>query len=140
MLTVDTACSALRNAHIRLTPQRLLVIDALVGNRTHPTVEQLYDRVRESCPTVSLATVYQTVSLLARQGLIQELNGGPEGVRCDPDTTEHAHAYCERCGGVFDVQLAEPARIPEAELHGFRVTQTELSFYGCCAVCRTIGE
>jgi Fur family transcriptional regulator, peroxide stress response regulator len=137
MLTLESAIHAFRDAHIRMTPQRLLVIEALVGNHTHPTVEQLYDRVCTNCPTVALATVYQTVALLARHGLILELHSGPEGLRCDPDTSPHAHAYCEQCGQVFDIPLTEPVTLSKVDLQGFHAKQTELSFYGRCPDCQS---
>ena len=135
MLTLETAQQALRGAGVRLTPQRTLIINALVGNRTHPTVEQLYHLARDRYAGISLATVYHTVSLLARHGLLRELHGDSAGLRCDPDMTPHAHGYCLACHAVIDVPQPE-APLPVA-LEGlpFTPVATEFSLYGYCPTC-----
>ncbi len=140
MLAADSAREALRSAGIRLTPQRLMIIDALVGNRTHPTIEMIYDTVRARYPSVSLATVYQTVTLLGKHGLVLELRGGKDGLRCDPDTSVHAHAYCAHCGAVADVPLSTPMALDTNELDAFTITQVEIALHGLCARCVTAGE
>ncbi|MHB9129808.1 MAG: Fur family transcriptional regulator [Armatimonadota bacterium] len=137
MLNADAARTALRTAGVRLTPQRLMVVEALVGNYSHPTVDQVYERVRQKYPTVSLATVYHTVALLARHSLILELHGGGEGLRCDPQTTPHAHAYCRHCSRVFDVPLPGDLAWQEQTLDGFCPTHFEVSLHGVCAACKS---
>jgi len=135
MLDMNAARAVLRGAGMRLTPQRLMIIDALVDNRSHPTVDQVYHLVRQQFPTVSLATVYQTISLLGRHGLILELKGGKDGLRCDPDTSSHAHAYCQQCGAVYDVPLPQEIKIETQGLPGFVPLQVEVSIHGHCAQC-----
>lgn len=137
MLTAESAQCALHTSGFRLTPQRLMVVNVLIDNKTHPTIEQIYERVRQHYPTISLATIYQTVTLLAKQGLVSELNGGKDGVRCDPDTSPHAHAYCQLCGGVFDVPVTAPLSWPPATLAGFILDRVEVSLYGHCSHCTT---
>ena len=112
-----------------------MIMEVLVDNRTHPTVDQVYLEVRTQYPTVSLATVYSTLALLARCGLILELHGGKDGLRCDPETAPHAHAYCEHCGGVFDFALPAMPAWHDAELAGFQPRGTEISIFGICAQC-----
>lgn len=137
MLHADAARDVLRQAGMRLTPQRLMIIDLLVGNRTHPTVDQLYLTARGKYPTLSLATVYHTVALLARHGLILELRGGKDSLRYDPDTAPHAHAYCGACGAVDDITLPAGNGHPCADLHGFQADVVEVSMYGTCTRCTT---
>ena len=136
MLASDVAQQALREAGVRVTAQRMMIVDVLVGNRTHPTVEEIYARVRATCPTISLATVYHTLALLARQGLILELRGAKDGLRCDPDTTPHAHAYCEGCGKVIDISLPSSSVWGLDTLDGFHPSKTEISLYGRCESCK----
>jgi Fur family peroxide stress response transcriptional regulator len=135
MLDQHVAVITLRDSGVRMTPQRLLVIEALAGNRSHPTVEQIFEYVRERYPTVSLATVYQSLALLSRHGLITELHGDRGTLRCDPDTSSHAHAYCRRCGLVMDVPLPPAATHTALDLDTFNPTQVEVSIYGVCAAC-----
>lgn len=134
MLNRESATAVLRQSGVRITPQRMMIVDALTDNRSHPTVEQLYQVVRQVYPTLSLATVYQTVALLARHGLILEIHGSKDGLRCDPDTSPHAHAYCRDCGAVYD--LALPAAIAETLIiPDFHTDALEISVYGHCEVC-----
>jgi len=135
MLTIQTARSVLRDAGIRLTPQRLMIVEVLIGNRTHPTVEQVYDVVRKQYPTISLATVYKTLSLLAQNRLIIELQGGRDGLRYDPDTSLHAHAYCAQCHRILDIPVPFQVAWDEPQLTGFQPTQVEISLTGYCAQC-----
>lgn len=137
MLTVDIAHTALRQAGLRITAQRLLVIDALIDNRTHPTVEEIHSHVQQRFPTISLATVYQTLARLAQQGLIRELRGGKDGMRCDPDTSPHGHAYCEGCGLIFDMPLDTERTDEPLHLTGFVPYKTEIFVYGLCDACHT---
>jgi len=138
MLTVGTAKDALRRAGIRVTPQRLMIIDVLVDNCTHPTAEDIYLRVRQQYPSISLATVYHTLTLLSQQGLVLELHGAKEGLRCDPDTTPHAHAYCERCSGVFDIPVPSLQTWHTTALPGFHADKAEISLYGVCGECQAV--
>jgi Fur family peroxide stress response transcriptional regulator len=137
MLTLASAQQAFRNAGIRVTPQRMMVVEVLVDNRTHPTVEAVYSRVRAKYPAVSLATVYHTLALLARHGLVLELHGGKDGLRCDPETMPHAHAYCEVCSVVSDIALPSDFNMDAVKLVGFTLSGAEISLYGRCSRCQS---
>ncbi|HEY3415697.1 MAG TPA: Fur family transcriptional regulator, partial [Armatimonadota bacterium] len=132
MLEHESAQSVLRNAGVRLTPQRLMILDALVGNTSHPTIDDIYLVVQEKYPTVSLATVYHTIALLAQHGLILELHGGKDGLRCDPETAPHGHAYCQQCGTVTDIPLPRDLGAHRVQTEKFQVAQVEFSVYGRC--------
>jgi len=135
MLTLEDVRMVLRKESIRLTPQRIVIMDVLVDITEHPTVERVREIALARHPSISLATVYNTVTLLARHGLIVLLHGGKDGLRVDPNTSPHGHAYCLRCGAVTDMSIKKPARLDEAMLDGFRKERTEVSVYGYCAKC-----
>jgi Fur family peroxide stress response transcriptional regulator len=136
MLTADAAQKALQRSGVRLTPQRLMIVDVLVGNTSHPTIEQIYATARKQYPTLSLATVYHTVDLLARHNLVLELRGSKDGLRCDPETMPHAHAFCTNCGSVTDIVLPAAFTVDERTLGGFRAARVDISLYGECAQCQ----
>ena len=82
----------LRHAGAKLTAQRLAVCDWLYGNESHPTAADVYQALSEQFPTMSLATVYNTLSLLAELDLIHEVGSADDGsTRYDPKTAPHAH-------------------------------------------------
>ena len=128
----------LREAGRKVTPQRLAVFRALEGDRTHPTAEELYRRLIRRHPTLTRATVYQTLRLLRDQGAVQELGsaGGPR--HYDPNTAPHAHSVCRRCGAVADVEppLGPGPPLPR-RIHDFEVEACQTVFYGTCGSCRS---
>jgi len=137
MLTIDNARAILRNDGVRLTPQRLMIVQVLIGRKDHPTVEQIYDIVRAEYPAISLATVYNTVSLLARHHLISALHGCKDGLRLDPMTAAHAHSHCIHCGAVNNVPIASPVSLGDAASPEFVPEQVEVSIFGRCNHCDT---
>src|SRR5579871_5043888 len=82
----------------RITPQRLAVVAALVDARHHPSAEELYARVRESCPTTSRATVYKTLDTLKGIGEVLELQFRDGSNRYDGVRPQaHPHLVCTHC-------------------------------------------
>lgn len=135
MLTLEDTRMVLRNESVRLTPQRLMIAEVLIGNTEHPTVERVHEIILSRYPSISLATVYNTVTLLARYGLITLLHGGKDGLRLDPNTSPHAHAHCMECGMVVDVPINKPALLNDTMLDGFRWERMEVSVFGYCEDC-----
>lgn len=130
------AAQTLRDAGLKATPQRIAILRALDGDETHPTAQELYDRLREEFPTLSVATVYNTLSALTRMSRCVPLElGGP--VRFDPNVTAHDHAVCERCGRIRDVDLQQlqPSAADTTGLSGFEVLRVERIYRGFCAQC-----
>ena len=140
--------TALRNAGLKVTPQRLAIVECLAGDFTHPTAQELYERLRVRFPTMAVATVYNTLSALDAIGRCRRLElGGPS--RFDPNVQPHDHAVCERCGSMRDIDRPlEPALDgtapalrggaacpPLHALPGFHVERVERIYRGLCAQC-----
>ena len=88
----------------KVTPQRLAICEFILSSKEHPTVEQVYQVIQKKYPTLSIATVYQTLHLLTEIGMIQEL-GFRDGVtRYDPDTSPHINLVCHNCGMIQDYE------------------------------------
>ncbi|NOG55368.1 MAG: transcriptional repressor [Planctomycetes bacterium] len=88
---------------LRCTRQRVVLYEALINMKTHPTAEELYDKVREHCPGLSLATVYNTLEVLCRAGLCRRLPTTRGSSRYDADTHPHLHAVNSETGDVVDI-------------------------------------
>ena len=138
----------LRQAGLKLTAQRLAVVRCIVGDETHPTAQELFDRLKPSFPTMSFATVYNTLAALTSVGACQPVQfGGP--TRFDPNVQPHDHFVCERCGFVRDVmyESALGKSASEDAGHGARVEplrdvqvhRVERIYRGLCASCRDTG-
>jgi Fe2+ or Zn2+ uptake regulation protein len=134
------AAQTLRDAGLKATPQRLAILRALEGDESHPTAQDLFERLRGGFPTLSVATVYNTLSALTRLRRCAPLElGGP--VRFDPNTTAHDHAVCERCGQIRDVLSPTGTHdTRDEDLTGFRVRRVERIYRGFCAQCSEAAE
>lgn len=116
-----------------MTPQRLMIYQALQGDTTHPTAEAIHDRIRETMPTVSLTTVYKTLNELVAIGELRrfDVNGVSH---FDPRTDPHAEVVCLNCNVVVDVPSRTSQEAPAVP--GFQIVGQTQTFYGYCADCQ----
>ncbi len=129
----------LKEHGLRMTPQRLAIVQALVSTEAHPSVEDIYTEVSRQFSTTSLATVYKTVSLLKELNEVLEL-GFPnmsnryDGLKPYP----HPHVICLRCKKIMDPELVSIANLAEemARKTGFTILSHRLDFFGICPECQ----
>lgn len=133
---------ALRERGLKLTPQRIAILRELAGDPTHPTAQELFERLKPSLPTMSFATVYNTLDALASAGLCASLSIAPGAARFDPNMEAHHHAVCDRCGLIRDIAIAPSTAPSDPEaasavpaVPGFTVRSVEKIFRGLCADC-----
>src|SRR4030067_2276922 len=107
---------------IKLTPQRLAILDFLDGNKDHPSAEEIYREVSKRFPTMSFATVYNTLIALAKRGNILELTIDPHKKRFDPNTKLHHHLICTKCKRIEDVHTHFNLAVPGIYRNGFEGT------------------
>lgn len=120
---------------IKLTPQRLAILDFLDGNKSHPSAEDIYKEVSKKYPTMSFATVYNTLEALRRVGKVLELNIDPNKKRFDPNTETHHHLICTGCGKIIDIHINFDLLIPEKIAVDYEITGNHVEFYGICSEC-----
>src|SRR5690349_24476184 len=99
--------AALKRAGLKMTPQRIAIARELEGDESHPTAQELYERLLPAFPTMSFATVYNTLDALAANGLIRAIKLGTS-TRFDPNTSSHHHAACDDCGVIIDLPAEPP--------------------------------
>ena len=119
----------------KLTPQRLAILDYLEGNTDHPSAEDIYKAVSVQFPTMSFATVYNTLDILKEKGHIIELTIDPAKKRFDPNTDLHHHLTCSLCKRVQDIHISFQIDLPEQIKGDFSITGNHIEFYGICPVC-----
>jgi Fe2+ or Zn2+ uptake regulation protein len=134
----------LKRAGLKMTPQRLAIVRLFAEDEAHPTAQDLFERLRPAFPTMSFATVYNTLDALARAGLagIVRLPGKRgDAARFDPNTEPHHHAVCDGCGAVLDISAGTLAPTPgtvkklRRAVPGFDVRAVERIYRGLCGVC-----
>ena len=120
----------LRNSGIKPTPQRIAVAEFVLNTAVHPTADEVWTYVRNNCPTISRATVYNTLNLFADKGLLkpQPLREGV--VVFDSHVKPHHHFIDEDTGEVIDIPW-EALRIRrEKPLKGFEVREYQVVMRG----------
>lgn len=129
----------LRGLDFRITPQRLAVIKVLAASDEHPSAEQIFEKVRKTFPTTSLATVYKTIALLKDLDEVLEL-GFPDGSnRYDGNKPyPHPHIVCTICGKIVDPEVVSLDELKNeiANKTGFRIQHHRLDFFGVCQDCQ----
>ena len=120
----------------RHTRQPEVIWEAVKDGTSHPTADQIYERVRGVIPNISLGTVYRNLQRLVAEERLQVLILG-RSQRFDPMVEQHEHFICEKCGGVFDVFVdAKETLVPPSLSHkGFAVTSHQLALSGACTSC-----
>jgi len=121
---------------LKLTPQRLAILAYLEGNTSHPSAEDVYRAVLRNYPTMSFATVYNTLEALRQRGEVQELTIDPEKKRFDPNTHPHHHLICVKCRKVVDVQQDYELPLPKSVRESFQIVGNHIEFYGLCMQCK----
>ena len=124
-------------ARKRTTRQLEQVFKALQGDHTHPFAHEIYRRVNKQLPRISLATVYRNLHNLVDEGKIRTILLDEQGARFDPETSQHDHFVCERCGRVVDLFLRRARQLDLSSLakQGYVVATHDLTVHGLCQVC-----
>lgn len=137
-LSVKAITERFRESGRRVTPQRVAVFEVLCERGGHPTVDQVYRKVRKRFPMISLNTVYQTMEALVELKVVSPLGHGLEAVRYETDSAPHHHAVCFACKRIIDV--FDPAlgrvRPPRTLNEQLRVVGHRVEFFGYCAECQ----
>jgi len=131
--------TVLRQHGYKFTPQRRAVIQAIASSQGHLTPADIYKRVRREHPEMGLVTVYRTLDILAKMGLICELHAGGN---CRSYTTaaseRHHHLICSSCGRVVDFGACNLSDLEQrlSRQTGFEIEDHLLEFVGLCHSCQ----
>jgi len=122
----------------RLTPQRLMVLSAIENSDSHISAEEIYVQVVAKYPNVNISTVYRTMELLKRLGLVTETDLGEGRVRYHPaEKGHHHHLVCRECGAIIDLDESLLASLRSALLreYKFNADLRHLAILGRCVNC-----
>ncbi len=136
---VDEIIERLRATGMRVTPQRVAVLNIIIGNQDHLSVEEIHDRVQADYPMIGLATIYKTISMLKEMGEITELNIDNSSARFDgSQKPPHPHFVCSQCNTITDLDEDLLADIPAtvSQQTGYQITNYRLDFFGLCPNCQ----
>ncbi len=122
----------------RLTPQRLMVLAAIESSGNHISAEEIHAQILLRYPHINLSTVYRTLELLKRLGLVTETDLGEGRVRYHAaEQGHHHHLVCRDCGAIIDLDesLLAPLKSALLEQYRFAADLKHLAIFGRCASC-----
>jgi Fe2+ or Zn2+ uptake regulation protein len=121
-----------------LTRQREVVLMVIKESHEHLTANEVFDKSKEMLPTISFATVYNSLRFLKDAGHITEISFGNGASRFDKITSRHDHALCNKCGRLVDLHLDIPQEIADvaAKHSNFHPESLELILRGLCPECK----
>jgi Fur family transcriptional regulator, peroxide stress response regulator len=127
-------CALLRELGLTPTVQRLAVLEFLEGTSRHPTADIVLAEIQKRHPTISRATVYNTLDALTKAGVILRITIDPAVTRYDADLKPHAHFRCRTCGAVYDIRLERENTLGDV-FQGHRIETVRTYAYGVCLQC-----
>ncbi len=138
MSSLQTLAQTLKNANMRLTPQRLAICQLLTESDTHPTAAQIYQSLKPRFPSLSLATIYNTLETLVSLGAINVLgHAGDDQVHYDADIHPHLNLACISCHKIVDISSEHVHDMGSeiASASGYKLLGARLLYYGLCPEC-----
>ena len=129
----------LQRAGMRVTPQRLAIYRLLSSTDRHPTAQMIYEELQPLFPSLSLATVYNTLEKLVELGVVNALGtAGDSSIHYDADTGPHVNLACVACHRVIDLPSQHVAALDQevAASSGYQLLGARVLYYGLCPQCQ----
>ena len=125
--------------HLRITPQRVAIYEALMNDNSHPSADAVYQKVKTKCPNISLDTVNRTLINFSERGMIDTVACSGHGKKYDPNSNPHHHLKCIKCGKIIDFtnNRYDKLKIPEEIKEKFTVLGKRVVLTGICKNCTT---
>lgn len=136
---IEQFISDCRRRKISVTVQRIAVYRDLINTDTHPTAEEIYQRLSAQFPMLSLATVYKTLETFEKNGFITKSRAGGESARYDANKKLHHHLVCRVCGKMEDLydDKLEGITVSSSVTREYDVHHYRIDFFGTCPQCKT---
>jgi len=123
----------------RLTPQRMMVVEALHSKESHISAEEIFEQLKAKYPYANISTVYRTLELLKGLGLAAEIDIGDGLLRYHAiENGRHHHLVCNKCGKMIELSESElfPLEKSIMKNQGFKTDLTHLAIFGLCSGCQ----
>jgi len=124
----------LKKAKLKITPQRMAILNELANNHDHPTAAAIYQIIKQKLPNISFDTVNRTLIVFAQSGVVKIVEGQGTAKRYDPMTEPHHHFHCVKCNRIIDFTNKEYDRIklPKSITNKHQVLGQKVVLDGIC--------
>jgi len=122
---------------MKYSKQRQLILSMVLDNDSHPSAKTIYDDLKDTCPSLSLGTVYRNLNFLVDKGLIRKVVLPGQDTRYDYNLGNHFHFICDKCSTIYDFETSADLKHEFEHLKklGFKPKHNELITYGICKDC-----
>ena len=127
----------LKEKDLKVTPQRLIVLKYLGEHCTHPTTDEIYTNLKSNNPSLSKTTVYNSLQVLEKYGIVQSITISGSELRYDFKERMHHHFLCKKCGRIIDIEVECPNLGKMLEC-GHKVEEVHGYFKGLCKKCMNV--
>ena len=131
----DEIAEILLEKHIKPSYQRIRIMEYLIEQRSHPTVEDIFNEVHKDIPTLSKATVYNTLHLFVDADLVRVITIEGHETRFEICLHDHGHFKCNSCGKIYNFGINIDCIAADGDLDGFEINEKNVYFNGTCPRC-----
>ena len=122
--------------NLKITQQRQAIFFELIEDKTHPSAQTVYNRIKEQFPNISFDTVNRTLLSFVDIGLLEVIPVRGKAKRFDSTTREHGHFNCIKCHKLIDVTFQDGELKTPKSLQGNVVLNKKVIFEGICKDCK----
>jgi Fur family peroxide stress response transcriptional regulator len=134
-MTVEEAQGLLRNFNLKVTHQRLVILQALLSMKKHPTAEEIFEAVKVENPSISLGTVYRVLEIFIANGLAGKVLTDQNTQRFDANIKPHNHILCTNTNEIFDYEDDDLNKLiieylANKKIQNFKIDKIEVQLNG----------
>jgi Fur family peroxide stress response transcriptional regulator len=120
---------------LKITPQRVAILDAILRLNNHPTAEKIIEFIHENHPNIATGTVYKVLEVLTQRRLIEKVKTEKDVMRYEAIMENHHHLYCADSGRIedyFDHELHDLIEryFQQKQIPGFEIDHIRLQING----------
>ena len=131
---IENFATTLTEKDMKPSYQRIKILQYLISKRNHPTVDKIFNDLIKEIPTLSKATVYNTLDLFKKKNLARVVTIEDNETRFDAKVVNHGHFKCESCGSIYDFEINIDSFSTDLLEH-FKINEKNVYFKGICPGC-----
>ena len=131
----STIKEMITSKNLKYSRYRGSILDYMLKEKNHPSADIIYTYLKKSYPNMSFASVYNTLNIFRRTGLVRELFIQDGKVNYDADTSDHHHFICKECHSIYDYFDENLNQQIELKDTGHQIDAYSLTYFGICSAC-----
>lgn len=139
-MEIEEIREKIANKGLKVTPQRVAILEAIYKLNNHPTAENIADYIKKSQPNIAIGTIYKVLDALVENKIIKKVTTEADKMRYDGITEHHHHLYCVECDLIEDYKDDELNEIlknyfDKKKINGFHIKNFVVQINGTFDKC-----